>query len=305
MSTPANWTKLTELKGKTLAEAATIAKAAGMTPMSDKNVNKILGFVSSFWTWAVEHYDNCPPSPFRGLKLKSSTHKNVRDERDPFSADELHRIFAAPIYTGCLSRREWSEPGSLVLRDAGIFWVPLIALYTGARAGEIIQLYVDDVRDEQGVTYFDLNVEGSDKRLKNVYSRRRIPVHQALVDFGLRDLIARRQKAGDVRLFPDCPMGADGYYSSPFSKHFGRFLKSVGVKTGKNAFHSFRHCFEDACRNSGIPKEIMDALQGHGEEGMSKRYGKGFVLRKLAEAMAQLRYDGLDLAHLAHSPAPH
>jgi hypothetical protein len=51
-------------------------------------------------------------------------------------------------------------------------------------------------------------------------------------------------------------------------------------------------------RNSGIPKEIMDALQGHGEEGMSRRYGKGYVLRKLAEAMGQLRYDDLDLGHL-------
>jgi hypothetical protein len=49
-------------------------------------------------------------------------------------------------------------------------------------------------------------------------------------------------------------------------------------------------------RNSGIPKEIMDALQGHGEEGMSRRYGKGYVLRKLAEAMelwVNLGDDGL------------
>jgi integrase len=304
MSAPANWTKLKELKGKTLAEAATFAKAAGMKPMSDKNVNKIIGFVSSFWTWAAEHYDDCPLSPFRGLKLKSSTHKNVRDERDPFSLDELRRIFAAPIYAGCLSRREWSQPGDLILRDAGIFWVPLIALFTGARAGEIIQLYADDVREDQGVAYFDLNAEGKDKRLKNTYSRRRIPVHRALIDFGLHDLIARRRKAGEVRLFPDCPMGADGYYSSPFSKHFGRFLRLANVKTGKNAFHSFRHCFEDACRNSGIPKEIMDALQGHGEEGMSKRYGKGYVLRKLAEAMGQLRYEDLDLKHLRAPPTP-
>ncbi|MGE4340931.1 MAG: hypothetical protein AB7E55_34025, partial [Pigmentiphaga sp.] len=66
----------------------------------------------------------------------------------------------------------------------------------------------------------------------------------------------------------------------------------------KNAFHSFRHCFEDACRDSGIPKEVMDALQGHGEEGMSGRYGRGYVLAKLNETMAQLRYQGLDLSHL-------
>ncbi len=42
----------------------------------------------------------------------------------------------------------------------------------------------------------------------------------------------------------------------------------------------------------------MDTLQGHGEEGMSGRYGRGYVLTKLNEAMAQLRYQGLDLSHL-------
>ena len=43
-------------------------------------------------------------------------------------------------------------------------------------------------------------------------------------------------------------MGADGYYSSPFSKHFNR-------------------AFEDACRECHVPEEVMDAIQGHGEEG--------------------------------------
>ena len=62
------------------------------------------------------------------------------------------------------------------------------------------------------------------------------------------------------------------------------------MKHGKNAFHSFRHSFEDACRNSDISKEIMDALQGHGEEGMSGRYGRGFFLKKLAEAMGRLQH---------------
>lgn len=36
----------------------------------------------------------------------------------------------------------------------------------------------------------------------------------------------------------------------------------------------------------------MDALQGHGEEGMSARYGRGFFIKKLAEAMGRLRYEG-------------
>lgn len=115
---------------------------------------------------------------------------------------------------------------------------------------------------------------------------------------GLLDHVARQTRRGEQRLFPEMKMGEDGYYSSPHSKRFRRFLVAIEVKTRKNAFHSFRHCFENACRDSDISKEVMDALQGHGEEGMSGRYGRGFFLKKLAEAMARLRYEGLDLSHL-------
>lgn len=37
---------------------------------------------------------------------------------------------------------------------------------------------------------------------------------------------------------------------------------------------------------------------------MSGRYGRGYVLAKLNEAMGQLRYEGLDLSHLALGSYP-
>ncbi|WP_216367938.1 site-specific integrase [Oceanidesulfovibrio marinus] len=230
--------------------------------------------------------------------MKIKQRKRSREERDPFSVDELHAIFSAPIYTGCRSEHFWSKPGKLILKDSGYYWVPIISLFTGARLGEIIQLYVEDIREENGILFFDINDTGEDKRLKTAYSKRAIPIHQSLLDMGFMSLVEKRRKQGKERLFPDLPMGEDGYYSSPFSKRFSRFLSTVGVKSKKNAFHSFRHCFEDACRDSDISKEIMDALQGHGEEGMSERYGRGYLLQKLNEAMQRLRYRGLALDHL-------
>ncbi|EPY01623.1 site-specific integrase [Magnetospirillum fulvum] len=297
MHLPANWNKFDDLKGLTIAEASAKAQELAMAPMSEKNLNKLLGYVGSLWTWAADHYDECPPNPFKGLKVKMKG-RNVREERDPFTLDELKAIFRAPVYTGCKSVREWTSPGSLIPRDTGMFWVPLIGLFTGARSGEIIQLRVEEVRTEHGVLFFDINDDGEDKRLKTPHSKRNTPVHPVLIQLGLLDHVALRKRQGEQRLFPEMKMGADGYYSSPYSKHFRRFLEAVKVKHRKNAFHSFRHSFEDACRNSDISKEIMDALQGHGEEGMSGRYGRGFFLKKLAEAMARLRYEGLDLGHL-------
>ena len=290
MQIPPNWNKHKPLQGITkLTEAAEKANKIGLAAMSDRNVNKILGFVGSFWTWAEGQYDETPANLFKGVKLKIN--KRARDDRDPFTMDELKAIFSAPVYTGCKSLREWSQPGDLVPSDAGIYWVPLISLFSGARMGEIIQLRVADVKEEDGIAYLSVNAEEEDQHLKNLNSWRSIPIHPKLIEMGFLKLVEQRKAEKTERLFPDLKKGKDGYYSSPFSKHFNRFLRSVGAKRDKTSFHSFRHNFEDACRDNGVSKELMDALQGHGESGMSGRYGKGYSLQRLDEAMRKVEYD--------------
>jgi integrase len=164
--------------------------------------------------------------------------------------------------------------------------------------GEIIQLRTTDVREVDGIVHFAMVDEEEDQRLKTSNSRRRIPVHPVLLELGLMALVRSRHKASEERLFPDLPLGEDGYYSSPFSKFFGRFLQSAQAKTGKTSFHSFRHNFEDACRDIDMPSEVMNTLQGHSEKGMAARYGKGYVLKKLHEWMGKIHYEALDLSHL-------
>lgn len=297
MELPANWNKQKPLKGLSVDAAASRAKELGLAPMSDKNMNKLIGYVGSFWTWAEKHYDGSPRNPLHGLQVPMRN-KRVRDERDPFSTEELTKMFNAPLYTGCESLRRHTIRGSLIPIDAGIYWVPLVGLFSGARAGEIIQLYVDDIREKDGFPYLHINADGADKRLKTTHSLRSIPLHPTLIDLGFLKHVNLRKKHGVQRLFPEMNMGKDGYYSSPFSKHFSRFLVSVGIKTVTNSFHSFRHSFEDACRDARVSKEVMDALQGHSEQGMSGRYGGGFSLELLAEEIRKIQYRGLDLSHL-------
>lgn len=299
---PPNWVKHRALRDLSFRKASEKAAELGLPSMSDNNINKIIGFVAAFWNWAAENYDEVTGNPFERLKIK--VRGNARDERDPFSAEQLTAIFKAPIYTGCLSDRRWAQPGNLVLRDSGRYWVPLISLFSGARMGEIIQLRVEDVRRDGSVLHLSLVDEGEDQRLKTSTSRRRIPIHPTLLELGLEKLVEQRRTEGAVRLFPDLPMGEDGYYSSPFSKYFGRFLKASGAQAAKTSFHSFRHSFEDACRNVDVPFEVMNALQGHGESGMAKRYGKGYVLQHLAKWVRQIKYEGLDLSHLMPTDLP-
>lgn len=149
LALPPNWTKIKELEKLSMKDAGRRAAILGLKPMAGKNVNKVLGFVRAFWNWAEANYDAIPSNPFDGLNVKISG--KARDERQPFKSAELPTIFKSPIYTGCRSIRYHNSPGDLIPNDNGIYWVPLVGLFTGCRSGEIIQLRTEDVKIE-GVT---------------------------------------------------------------------------------------------------------------------------------------------------------
>lgn len=294
---PPNWTKNKDVGHLSMKEAAAKAAALGIEPMSSKNVNKVLGFLRALWNWASANHDGVAGNPFDGLNVKISG--KARDERHPFTTEELMKLFHAPVFTGCLSERYHNTAGTIVPKDHGIYWVPLLGLFTGCRSGEIIQLRLEDIRTDAGITYFQVTDDGEDLNLKTAASFRRIPVHQTLVDLGFLQFVERQQKRKHKRLFPEMPKAADGYYSTAYSTKFKNTLQALGIKHEKNAFHSFRHSFEDACRNSRIPGDFMNALQGHAEKGMAGRYGNGtYGLQLLNEEMQKLRYEGLDLSHM-------
>jgi integrase len=302
MSLPPNFLQKENFKKLDFLEAVERAKTADVDKMSDRNVNKILGFVRAFWNWAEAQYDDVPANPFAKMNLRLTT--KARDERDPFTTDQLQKIFTAPLFTGCKSPKSWLTAGDHIPFDQGIYWVPLIGLFTGARSGEIIQLLCDDVKTQGGILYFDIRDDGERTKadlkqgLKTDASVRMIPVHETLKELGFAEFIENQRKKGK-RLFPDFPKAADGYYSTAYSPRFKRFLDNIGVKTKKTSFHSFRHTFEDGCLNSRIPLEFTNALQGHSDGGMADRYGTGLVrVRLLKEEMDKLEYEGLDLSRL-------
>src|SRR5665213_3176731 len=123
------------------------------------------------------------------------------------------KIIKSPLYIGHKSADCRYKPGTLVVRD-GYFWVPLIALHSGMRLGEILQLMKSDVKEENGIWYFDVN-KGEGKSLKTASSKRRVPIHRSLIDLGLVYHVKQGQQSG--RIFPEIKIGADGYHSHDFS----------------------------------------------------------------------------------------
>ena len=291
-------------KGLTLVDAAKKASELrlGGTKVDLLNpitINDKIGTVSLFFEWAKSR-DSSVVNPLADQRIQRSKNKRKGKKRHPWTLDELNRMLAAPIYTGCRSEYHWKQQGNLVLRQSAMCWVPLIALFSGMRLGEIIQMQVTDVKRLDGIDYFDVSpvtIDPSDdeaddgeeeKSLKTAASRRGIPIHKVLFDFGFRDFLEIRQASGERRLFPEYDKAKDdGSWSKQFSKHFKRFRESIDVTRRGVKFHSLRHNVEDALRNADVRKEVRDALQGHGENGVSREYGTGYYLKSKAASERQ------------------
>ena len=301
---PRGWRIRDDLKNLHINKAALKANKLNLKPMARDNINKGVGKVSLFWVWAdAQYFDDNAPQPLKGLKYKIK--KNPRGERNPFSTEQLTKIFTSPIFTGCKSETHWALTGTEVLKKSPKYWVPMIALFTGARLGEICQLEVDDIKTEKGIPYF--NIDGAlaserldgEKGIKTLNARRKIPVHPILLETGFLNYFQHIKTTKQKRLFPLLKSGADGSYSDHFSKHFGRHLVACDAKTSKTSFHSFRHNFEDACGNAKITGDVRDTLQGHSSGGMRARYGsRNIELEILHKEIIRIEYPDLDLLHL-------
>ena len=257
--------------------------------LSPATVNKALGAVAAVFSWAVSN-GYMDTNVAAGMTVKDQV--RAKDKRLPFNVEDLKTIFRA------------EDHGRYRERDPELFWLPLLALYTGARMTELGQALVSDIKDGPGdITYLDINALEDDKRLKTGASMRQVPIHTELVRCGFLQYVSERRKSskGDsARLFPGLKPDSQGILTGNFSKRFGRHLRvRLKITDRRKTFHSFRHTFKDACRAAEIENVISDALQGHSSGTVSAAYGTGYYpLSVLAAAMEKVRYPGLDLRGL-------
>jgi integrase len=282
---PPNYMKSSATSGMT-PQQAMAANAAGKT-LAPKTQQKYFEMFRQLLKWAVDegYLDRMPGS---AIKVAGAAKANAIDKRHPYSAEQLQLIFSSPLFSGHQSGTCRHKPGTMLMRD-GKYWVPLIALYSGMRMGEIVQLLVTDVKVEAGIWYFDIiKGESEAKQLKTWSSKRRVPIHPTLIAMGILDMAKGMKPTG--RLFSDIPIGQDGYYSHNLSKWWGRYSRQVGFKSAKTAFHSFRHNFKDALLAAQVPEHLAKALMGHADHDVHASYGKGPSLTALQGAIAKVKF---------------
>jgi integrase len=199
--------------------------------------NKQWSMISSLFRVAMENnlLDN---SPFEKVKLGF---KPDAARRDIFTKADLKAVFLSA------SEDNW--------------WIFRLALYTGARLGEICQLTKSDIKIVDGIQFILIQPSVDEgKSVKNSNSIRSIPIHRQILDDGFDDWLASRENAA---LFP--------LNSSVYSKRLNRILKGFGFGPSK-VVHSFRHTFISAARMV-MEEEWYQRLTGHRSQSVGRQYG--------------------------------
>lgn len=249
--------------------------------MAPGTVASYVNSLSAFFNWSVER-GLVDSNPARGLGGRGRNSKQV--QRRAFTKEELQIVFA----------------GLQEERTAGAakFWVPAILVFSGCRLNEICQLHTADVKELDGIPYFDLTPfdetgrRVEEKRLKTAASQRCVPVHPELVAAGFLNLVAQRRRDGAKRLFPELKERR-GYYSDDLSKWWGRWCDRCRLTDPALTLHSHRHAFRDAGREARVPTEIIDAIGGWTTESVGANYGDRVSVAKLRENLEHLKHMSL------------
>lgn len=283
---PTGYSRVKAFNGMTVTQVIEAADGMEEQPqrLSVKSCADYAVHINSLLNWAAKE-DVLPKNPATGLRVPPA---RVSDPRRPFRHDELCQLFSLGLFA--------TRP-SIEDQD-GRFWLPLIALFSGMRSGEIARLHVSDIAEVQGVMCFRLT---DATVLKTAQSVRDIPIHSELIRLGLLVFVREREAAGAATLFPDVRRNGKDDQSSEFSKQFRKMMTATGLTDLNLTMHSFRHTFAHALVAIDAPQAVAEALQGWGGKkprNMFAHYGGRPPIRQLAETVERVIYPGLDLSHL-------
>ena len=265
-----------DVKSLSLREQVERAERDSLPRLATATVNKQVQGISAVFTYALNK-GVIKVNPAHGVakNLVSVSSTEVSGYLD----SELDLIFGSPIY------RSDFKPQKADYGQAH-YWLPLILYYTGARAEEIAQLHVGDVKFDEAVPHFYLSDDRDDQTIKTGQSRV-VPIHEHLLELGFNRYVTGLDPAG--RLFPRLQPSSSGKYHYSLSKWLAKYFRGeLGVdREGIKPLHDFRHAFITKCRVLDIREDSQNAITGHSQGAVGRGYGS-YPLDTLKRAIDQI-----------------
>ncbi|MDQ0423309.1 integrase [Peteryoungia aggregata LMG 23059] len=274
---PRNRSKNPLTRGKPLAD---VLNMQGVEVIQVATINKYLQTYHELFEWAKQNH-HASENFFSGLAVRQ-TRKNNDGDREAYSNDQIRLIVRTVV----------DNENGLVTKPYQK-WATLIGIYTGARLGEIAQLHLKDIRQQDGIWVFDMNEDGDRKSLKTSAARRLVPVHGELIAVGLLDYVQFMRDRNATKLFPDFTYDPKNGWGRQQSRWFNdRLLVQLGLKSKTRVFHSLRHTVNTRLLQAGVADPLVKSIIGHEQDGMTHRqyFKEGFTLQQVNEAMQKLSY---------------
>lgn len=258
--------------------------ALGDAPVNIRTAKQRLDRLGSIFAWALSKSANADQwrslmnrNPVESLVLTrdEKSDLNARTKRRPFSDDDLHKLFTGIRVEGSGAKAVAYGYGAQRFKKRCQYWLPLLALLTGARGNELAQLRLSDIRrDADSVHYLHINELPDEdgqrrKSTKNSASQRKVPLHPHLQEWGFLDYVQHLKELGHVFLFPELrPQDVDGreVFGSEMTNWFKRFREALGVvknEDGDIVFHSFRHTVTTRLHSAGVSDTDVADILGH------------------------------------------
>ncbi|KQW21002.1 hypothetical protein ASC80_12670 [Afipia sp. Root123D2] len=275
---PKNRKKSPRTRGLSLQDALNVAD---VQTINVQTINKYLQTYGTMFGWAKRN-SYVSKNVFEGLTVRLGKKQQSKTTRTAFTEVQAQIILQELVRNSKgLVRKHYQK------------WGPLIALYSGARLNEIAQIHLTDIRQQDGVWCFDLNDDGDTKNLKTDASRRLVPIHSRLIEYGLLDQVQALRESGAQKLFQDFQYCPKNGWGRSLGRWFNdQFLVKLGLKDKGVSFHVFRHTVVSRLLQTGVELTLVQTLVGHERQGVTHQhyFSSGFKIAQLRDALEKLDY---------------
>lgn len=225
---------------------------------SPKSINDRMNLLSSLLKWGVRN-GFVERNHAEGLQVKLD--KSADEQRKVYDPDDLKRVID-------------NLPRSN--KSPWMFWIPLIAMYSGMRREEICQLRAKDIEQINGVWCFKIVGDSqAGLTVKTSFSSRIVPVHPYLVDQGFLTYLANQES--DANLWGFKKYKNLWEYGKKFGNWFSTFNREYVTQDPLKCFHSFRHTVANTLKQRGVQESLIAELLGHKNDSITTgRYGKKY-----------------------------
>jgi integrase len=214
-------------------------------------------------------------NPAQGLTTARKTQAGKR--RLPYDDDEVARLLSLADRETRPSRR----------------WLPWLTVLSGARVGEVAQLWGNRVVEIEGIPVMKIAPAPDGGTIKNVGSERDVPIHPAIIERGFLDFVESRVAGPLFYTGRKMKREAGGrppkHASKGVANHLASWIREQGFcDPRKDPSHALRHWFKSKCLALGVQDSVVDAIQGHTLKGGAAATYRHISLRTMADAINQI-----------------